>query len=203
MDLIYGTYNPAKFRSMAETLQGLDIRLTKLSDIKLELREAEENGKYPLENAVAKARTYYDQIRRPLFSCDSGLFFEDVEEEDQPGVHIRRVKGKSLTDLEMQSYYSGLAKKYGGYLTAYYKNSICLIVDENKIWSYDGNDLNSEKFHLVPQPHERLNKGFPLDSMSVEIKSKRYYYDIKERRSENRVIYHGFRDFFIRSLKLR
>lgn len=202
MDLIYGTYNPSKFQSMGKMLKGLDIKLIQLDSFDMNITEAEENGKEPLDNAYAKARTYYNQLKRPVFSCDSGLFFDNVDEEDQPGVYIKRVKGKVLTDLEMQSYYSDLARKYGGRLTAYYKNSICLVMNENIFYRYDGEDLNSEKFYIVTKPHNVFRKGFPLDSLSVEMKSMKYYYDLDEGENDNLGVISGFRKFFIETLKL-
>ncbi|GKX32278.1 hypothetical protein SH1V18_47580 [Vallitalea longa] len=200
MDIIYGTYNPGKYKSMVKRLKGLDINLIPLNSFDRNLEEADENGKEPLDNAIAKAQAYYRQLKRPVFSCDSGLFFDNVDEDDQPGVYIKRVKGKTLTDLGMQSYYSNLASKYGGRLTAYYKNSICLIINDNIIYKYDGQDINSDKFYIVSKPHNIFQKGYPLDSLSVNIKTNKYYYDMDEQ-EYNRS--NGFRKFFIRVLKLQ
>lgn len=200
MDLIYGTYNPAKLESMIKMLDGLDLFITGLGTLNMELKEAEETGKDPLSNATQKALSYYKQIKQPLFSCDSGLYFEGVDEKDQPGVLIKRIHGNNLTYREMLSYYSNLAKKYGGRLIAYYKNSICLIMNENNIYRYDGEDIYSEKFYIVDKPHKKYREGFPLDSLSVEIASMKYYYDLDGNKSENLGVIYGFRNFFMRSL---
>ncbi|GKX68535.1 non-canonical purine NTP pyrophosphatase [Inconstantimicrobium mannanitabidum] len=200
MNLIYGTYNPSKLESMIKMLDGLDICLTGLQSLEIKLQEAEESGKEPLANATQKALTYYEQLKKPIFSCDSGLYFEEVEEEDQPGVLIKRIHGNNLTYKEMVGYYSNLAGKYGGKLTAYYKNSICLIMNKDNIYKYDGEDIWSEKFYIVDKPHKIYREGFPLDSLSVEIKSMKYYYDLEDDDSENLGVIKGFRDFFIRSL---
>lgn len=200
MDLIYGTYNPSKLLSMIKMLDGLDLCITSLKDIGMNIKESEENGKDPLSNAVQKATFYFKQIRKPVFSCDSGLYFESVDERDQPGVFIKRIRGKNLTNWEMVDYYSNLAARYGGRLTAYYKNSICLIMDENNIYKYDGEDIYSEKFYIVDKPHKKYREGFPLDSLSVEMKSMKYYYDLEGSRSESLGVIHGFRNFFIRSI---
>lgn len=40
----------------------------------------------------------------PVFASDSGLYIEGIEAERQPGVHVRRVGGKELTDEEMIDY---------------------------------------------------------------------------------------------------
>ncbi|WP_160680655.1 non-canonical purine NTP pyrophosphatase [Clostridium sp. C8-1-8] len=200
MNLIYGTYNPSKLKSMIKMLEGLDIEVTGLSGFDMKLVEAEENGKDPLDNAVEKATTYFKQIQVPIFSCDSGLYFENVKEEDQPGVLVKRIQGNNLSYREMLDFYSNLAKKYGGKLTAYYKNAICLIMDEHHIYRHDGEDIWSEKFYLVDTPHEKYREGFPLDSISVEIESMKYYYDLEDNKSENLGILSGYRSFFIRSL---
>ncbi len=201
MKLIYGTHNPSKLESMIKMLEGLNLCITGLGELNMEIKESEETGKDPLSNAAQKATSYFEQIRKPIFSCDSGLYFEGVDEKDQPGVLIKRINGNNLTYREMLSYYSNLASKYGGKLIAYYKNAICLVMDENNIYKYDGEDIYSEKFYIVDKPHKKYREGFPLDSLSVEIKSMKYYYDLEGNDSEKLGVIHGFRNFFIRSLK--
>lgn len=71
MDLIYGTHNPAKLYSMIKALGGLELSIIGLDELHMELMEAEESGKDPMANAVQKAVSYYEQIKRPVFSCDS------------------------------------------------------------------------------------------------------------------------------------
>ncbi|MGB7603883.1 MAG: non-canonical purine NTP pyrophosphatase [Lutisporaceae bacterium] len=200
MNLIYGTNNPSKLESMIKMLDGLNLRITGLEAFNIELKEAEETGKDPLSNAIQKAMSYYEQIKQPIFSCDSGLYFEGVDEKDQPGVLIKRIHGNNLTYKELLSYYSNLATSYGGKLIAYYKNSICLVMNENSIYEYDGEDISSEKFYIVDKPHKKYREGFPLDSLSVEIESMKYYYDLEGNKSENLGVLYGFRNFFIRSL---
>lgn len=196
MELVYGTYNPAKYNSIVRFVGDLDIKIVKLSDISNEFEEASECGDTPLENAREKALNYYKQIKRPVFSCDSGLYFEGVEDSDQPGVKARRVNGKKLNDSEMIEYYSGLAKKYGGKLVAYYKNAISLVMDDNNIIDYDGQDVCSERFYIVEKPHSKRTKGFPLNSLSVEIASGKYYNDIQVKKND--VVRVGFYNFFKR-----
>ena len=199
MNLIYGTYNPSKLESMITMLDGVNLCITGLENLNMEIKEAEETGKDPLSNATQKAMSYFEQIKQPIFSCDSGLYFEGVDEKDQPGVLIKRIHGNDLTYREMVSYYSNLATRYGGKLTAYYKNSICLVMNENNVYKYDGEDICSEKFYIVDKPYKKYREGFPLDSLSVEIESMKYYYDLEGSNSKNLGVIHGFRNFFIRS----
>ncbi|MCB2290902.1 hypothetical protein LGK97_14235 [Clostridium sp. CS001] len=200
MNLLYGTYNPSKLESMLKMLNGLNLFITGLETLDMEIKEAEETGNDPLSNATQKAMSYFNQIKQPLFSCDSGLYFEGVDEKDQPGILIKRIHGNNLSSSEMLSYYSNLATRYDGKLVAYYKNSICLVMDANHVYKYDGEDINSEKFYIVDKPHEKYREGFPLDSLSVEIASMKYYYDLEGNNSENLGVIEGFRNFFIRSL---
>ena len=201
-ELVYATMNPSKFRSMEQVLAGMDVKLHFLKEMRGNFVEAEENGKEPLINARIKAYAYYEQIQRPVFSLDSGLYFDDVAPEDQPGVHIKRKNGKAMTDIEMMHYYRDLAGKHGGRLTAYYKNAICLVMSPDKIFSYDGPDLNSERFYLVDQAHAIFKPGFPLDSLSVDIATGRFYYDMNEERNATLGLIQGFKYFFEEALNL-
>lgn len=111
MKLLYGTGNLAKLSAMRNRLEQLDIELIGLNDLRVEgknVPEVKEDGNTPLENARLKAMVYYEAFQIPVFSCDSGLYFDNVPDEVQPGVHVRNVNGKCLSDDEMIDYYSGL-----------------------------------------------------------------------------------------------
>ncbi|WP_291579164.1 non-canonical purine NTP pyrophosphatase [Clostridium sp. UBA6640] len=201
MNLLYGTSNPAKLIHMEKVLEGLDIEIIGLKDINLKFDKIDESGNEPLENARIKALTYYRTYRRPVFSCDSGLYIEGLSKEDQPGVHVRRVNGKNLNDEEMIDYYSSLAKKLGGQAKARYKNGICLVMDDKNIFEYDGEDIGTESFIISSKSHGKRNEGFPLDSLSVDIETNMYYIDMEnDKKNKDDVIQDkGFREFFKRT----
>jgi len=188
--LLYGTKNPAKLVSMRDTLRDLPLELLDLSGTRAHVRETPENGETPMENAVEKAMGYWHQLRMPVFSIDSGLYFNGVEEKDQPGVHIRRMHGHRMNDTEMVNHYAGLARKYGGFLEARYRNAFCLVLDDAHCIRYEGPDIDSESFFLVDRPHAKRQEGFPLDSISVEIRSGLHYYDLSpasEKQTDSKV----------------
>lgn len=199
MKLLYGTGNPAKLSAMQSRLKQLDIELIGLNDLRNEgkaLPKIVENGKTPLENARRKAMAYYEVFHMPVFSCDSGLYFDNVPDEVQPGVHVRNVNGKCLSDDEMIDYYSGLVKIYGN-LVARYKNAICFVLDDVHIYEAMEPSMESEKFILTDKPHSRIRKeGFPLDSLSLDIRTKEYYYDLPEDKLEKVAVEDGFLEFF-------
>lgn len=199
MKLLYGTGNPAKLEAMKRRLERLGIELIGLHDLKvkgLTIPAVPEDGKTPLENARQKAEAYYKAFQMPVFSCDSGLYFDNVPEEIQPGVHVRTVNGNYLSDGQMLEYYSGLAKQYGN-LTARYKNAICLVLDENRIYEAMEPSMESERFILTDTPRSTIReKGFPLDSISVDRKTNQYFYDLPAEKLDQVAVEDGFLEFF-------
>ena len=196
MRILYGTTNQAKLDSMKRITKVLGIEIIGLKDVNQPLPHIEESGKNPLENAKMKAEAYYKAFSMPVFSCDSGLYFDNIEEKLQPGTHIRRVNGKELTDEEMIEYYSGLAKSHDDRLIGRYRNAIYFILDdETQFFSMD-KSLETEPFMLVSKPHEKRIKGFPLDSISVDLASGKYYYDIEEKSVDQSPVEKGFKAFF-------
>ena len=108
MKLLYGTGNQAKLLVMKSRLENIGIELIGLKDLKAKgmmIPEVLEDGDTPLENAKRKALVYYEAFHIPVFSCDSGLYFDNVPDEVQPEVHVRNVNGKCLSDGEMMQEY--------------------------------------------------------------------------------------------------
>ena len=155
-----------------------------------------ENGVTPLENAEKKAKAYYEAFHIPVFSCDSGLYIDNIPDSEQPGVHVRTINGKYLTDDEMIEYYTKMAVKYGN-LVARYRNAICLYLSQDKIYSAMDKDMESQPFIITSVPHSDIRKeGFPLDSLSVDIKTGKYYYDLAEEELDSVAVEDGFLRFF-------
>ena len=200
MKILYGTTNQAKLDSMKRLAEPLGIEIIGLKELGKPLPHVEETGNNPLENARIKAKAYYEAFSMPVFSCDSGLYFDELPEELQPGTHIRRVHGKELTDEEMQTYYGTLAKNYGGRLTGRYRNAIAFVWDENTVFSSFDEALATEPFWLVEKPHEMYVKGYPLDSLSLDIATGKYYYDMEEKTVDQSAIMQGFKAFFEEAL---
>lgn len=199
MQLLFGTGNQAKLSAMKSRLEKIGIELIGLNDLRAEgksIPEVLENGNTPLENAKLKALAYYKAFQIPVFSCDSGLYFDHVPDEVQPGVHIRNVNGKCLSDKEMMEYYAGLVRKYGN-LVAQYRNAICFVMDEKHIYEAMEPSMYSEKFILTDKPYSEIRKkGFPLDSMSIDMKTNRYYYELAEEELAQFDVEDGFLQFF-------
>lgn len=203
MKLIYGTKNPSKLRGMKKIVDDLNIELLGLNEISIQMDEPVESGSEPLDNARIKAIHYYKALQKPVLAHDAGLYFEGVEECDQPGVFIKRIQGLNMSYEDLVGFYSKLAKKYGGKIIAYYRSAYCLVIDENHMYHIDGSKVASEKFMIVDKPHHKYEEGFPLDSLSVDLKTMKYYYDLEddEINESNEGFERSLREFFLTCLE--
>ncbi len=179
MKILYGTTNKAKLNLMRQAVAPLGIEIIGLGELGTEIPEVDEGGNTPLENAEIKARAYFDAFRMPVFSCDSGLYFEGLPDDEQPGIHVRRINGRELSDKEMTEHYAAISAKHGGNIIGRYMNAIYLILDEETHYKSMDISIATEPFILSSVPHERAVEGFPLDRLSKDIKTGEYYYDMK------------------------
>lgn len=211
MKLIYGTGNPAKLAYMKRVLQGLPFEVVSLTEAAEEkvvvLPDIQETGSTPLENAQIKAESYYALFQSPVFSCDSGLYLWShgtgrmLPEEEQPGIHVRGRGEKRFTDQELITHYTALVRKYGS-IQARYKNGICLIIDKDHVYTSMEEELWGAPFLLTDTPHEKRIPGFPLDSISLEMSSGKYFYDMEGAAQDVVAAENGFRKFFEKLKKM-
>ena len=174
------------------------IEIIGLNDVGINI-DVDERGTNPLENARVKAMAYHKVACIPTFSCDSGLYIEGLEEEKQPGIHVRRINDKYLNDEEFIEYYTGLILSIGHDLNAKFKNAICLVLNENHVFEYDGDDI-ADHFLMTSKPHNIRKPGFPMDSISLDIETGEYFVDMAEESKNEKEITEGFRKFFIRNV---
>ncbi len=100
MRLLYATKNNSKIYNMRRRLKGLPIELVTPYDINVFI-DVSEDATTPSENALKKAMAYYERTGIPTIAADSGLYILGLDDELQPGLFVRRVKGKVLTDEVM------------------------------------------------------------------------------------------------------
>ncbi len=201
--MVYGTTNLAKLEHMREMLAGLGLAVLGLDDISPGLPDVEETGQKPVDNARLKARHYHRLLGRPVFSCDSGLFIEGLSEEEQPGVMIRRVNGERMDDEAMLSHYAAIAERFGGRVKAQYINSICLVLNPDEVYCYQGPEISTDSFWLLATRHEQCIAGLPLDSLSQTLDGEQYFVELRHGESSMDVqMAQGFRRFFVESLGL-
>lgn len=195
MELLYGTTNEGKIQVMRRALAPLGIKLKGLKDMGREIPPVQETGASPLENARLKAGAYYQVYRVPVFSCDTGLYFEGIPEEFQPGLYVRRPLGYEMPDQELTEYYSRLAERFGPF-RAQYRNAVCFYKSSEEVYESEDPKLSGEPFFITSKPHSRSQPGFPLDRISIQIASGRYYYDLPGDAQDEVALDEGFREFF-------
>lgn len=175
--VLFATGNETKAKRFSKGLQEKEIEIISLKDINTKI-EVEENGKDAIENALIKARAYSKIINIPVFAMDDNLYLENVPEEKQPGMYVRRVNGKRLTDDEMIEYYTNLVKKYGeeGKLSCRWIYGIA-VINKGKERTYT---WCKEDFYMVDIPSDRVNPGYPLNTISINKRLNKYFTDITE-----------------------
>ncbi|MDR2505351.1 MAG: hypothetical protein LBD16_04510 [Oscillospiraceae bacterium] len=201
--LVYGTGNPAKLEHMRRMLAPINMNFIGAKEIGAALPDVDESGSTPLENARIKALAYYEALKRPVFACDSGLYIEGLPDSEQPGVHVRMVGGKRLTDDEMIAHYSSIAGRLGGKAIARYKNAVCLVMGDGEVYEHFGADIASGAFYIADTPHPKRVEGFPLDCLSQNIQTGTYYYDgAQNDLTDESAQTNGFQAFFRRAIGL-
>ncbi len=196
--VLFATSNESKVNRFREGLLKRGIEIISLNDLDKEV-DIEENGKNAIENALIKARSYSNIVDIPVFAMDDNLYIEDIPSDKQPGMYVRRVNGKRLSDEEMIDYYSNLAHVYGkgGKLTCRWVYGIAVINDkkeETYTWS-------KEDFYIVENRSDKINPGYPLNSISVNKRLNKYFTDMTEEdKNDTRETEEDVIDFLFRNL---
>ena len=197
--ILFATGNETNAKRLSKGLQEKGIEVITLKDINTKI-EVEENGKDAIENAVIKAKAYLKVVDIPVFAMDDNLYLENVPEEKQPGMYVRRVNGKRLNDEEMIKHYTDLVKEYGtnGKLTCKWVYGIA-IINNGKESTYT---WSKEDFYMVDKASNRINPGYPLNTISINKKINKYFTDITE---EDKALLHEDEgeviEFIVNSIK--
>lgn len=175
--VLFATENESKGGRFKNALLKNNIEIITINDIDKK-QDIIENGKDAIENALIKARAYAKVCDIPVFAMDDNLYIDNLPKEKQPGMYVRRVNGKRLTDDEMIEYYSNLAKVYGekGGLTCRWVYGIAIINNGHE-YTYT---WSKEDFYIVDKPSNKINPGYPLNTISINKKLNKYFTDITE-----------------------
>lgn len=175
--VLFATENESKCERFKNALLKNNIEIITINDIDKK-QDIIENGKDAIENALIKARAYAKVCDIPVFAMDDNLYIDNLPKEKQPGMYVRRVNGKRLTDDEMIEYYSNLAKVYGekGKLTCRWVYGIA-VISNSREYTYT---WSKEDFYIVDKPSNKINLGYPLNTISINKKLNKYFTDITE-----------------------
>lgn len=182
--VLFATSNPSKAKRFSEGLLKKGIEVLSLKDIGIEL-EVEEIGTNAIENALIKVRAGYRKTHMPTIGMDDTLYLENVTEDKQPGLYVRRINGKTLNDDKMLEHYINLVKEYGvdGKLNAKWIYGLAVINEQGKENTYT---WFKDNFYMVDTKSNKIEPRYPLNSISKYKKIDKYFTDITE--EEKRLI---------------
>ena len=176
--IIFATTNESKAKRFSKGLKEHGIEVLSLKDIDMKL-DIEEDGTTAIENALIKARECYRLTKKPCMGMDDTLYMEGIPEDRQPGLFVRRVNGKSLTDEEAIDYYTNLVKEYGkdGKINCKWVYGLAVINEKGEEATYT---WSKDDFYMVDKPSDKINPGYPLNSISKYKKLDKYFTDVTE-----------------------
>jgi len=185
MKLLFATGNDNKYELMKRRLRELkDVELIMPKHINIKI-EVGEDGKTAEENAIKKARAYYQATKIATIAEDSGLWVEKFSEKGQPGLFVKRINGREdLSDEEILNCYIEKLKSIGGKSNARYKTGIALIDKDGKVFS---KTINEELFILTVNKNDKgYIKGGLLDTISYDPINKKYFNELNEEEKSKR-----------------
>lgn len=175
MKLLYATNNNSKVYNMRRRLKNIPIEIIIPKELGIQV-DVIEDGKTTVENAIKKAQAYYEETKIPTIAGDSGLFIDGIPSDKQPGLFVRRVNGKVLSDDEMIEYYTKLIESIGGRSTGYYITGLALITEQGLFTT----EISEDKFILSSTISNNNHRGNPLDVMTIDPVSQKFYTDMAD-----------------------
>lgn len=174
--IIFATSNATKSKRFSKGLKELGVEVLSLKDIDVKL-DIEEDGSTAIENALLKARACYKKTKKPCMGMDDTLYMEGVPEDMQPGLFVRRVNGKNLTDEEMIEHYTNLVKKYGinGRINCKWIYGLAVINENGEETTYS---WFKDDFYMTSSRSDKINPGYPLNSISKYKKLDKYFTEV-------------------------
>lgn len=180
-NIVLATTNKSKIRRYREYLNFNGINLQNISDYDVSEPVVDESGDKEIENAMKKARAYYEATQTPSLGLDTGVYLNGVPENKQPGKYVKRVAGVQDSDTpdvafdKITTYYIGLVNEYGinGELDGYFLDSYAL---------FDGYDYYcieaTRPITLVNYVHDHKDLSFPLCSIYKAKTSNIFHNDL-------------------------
>ena len=201
MKLLFATGNDYKFYNLQERLKSIpEIELISPKMLNLNI-DVIEDGETAVENAIKKAKAYYEVAKMPVLTDDAGLYVDKFSDEEQPGLYVKRVDGiENLSNEEIVDRYIAKLNKYGGESLANYFVGVCLINEDGII---NSDSLEEKKFLLTSKKCEKKSmNGAILECISYDLECKKYY-DERTLESEDKEFDNKYLQFIKESLSIK
>lgn len=166
--------------------------------LKLRLQQVDE------ELCKAQQEMYRDRAlqKRTCKTAEDLEFFEASEDDYRE--RLKQIKLQKKDNRKKLKAVERCLEREGSLAEAELEYRIPVgDMDNTHIYEAMEPSMESEKFILTDKPHSTIRKeGFPLDSISLDIKTNKYYYDLPEDKLEQLAVEDGFLEFFKNILNL-
>lgn len=171
--LLIATTNQAKFEEASFVLRSSGLNILGLKDFP-SILAVEEIGATFEENAILKAKGYFEQTKTPCIADDGGLMIDYLD--GAPGVHSKRWLGHDASDQELAQAVLGKMQgvprdqrgaRLGGLIVFW--DGEHLLKQENWIKGYIADDLMGE-----------IKPGFPYRPLLMIPQFAKPYSDLTE-----------------------
>jgi len=154
MELFIATSNKHKIQEIEGIFKknSIDLKITCPSDFG-DLSEPIEDGFSFEENAIIKAKYFYDKYHIPCIAEDSGITIDYLN--NLPGIHSKRFLNQ-LNDYDKNEYILSMMKNIKN-RKATFHNVVCFIDSKDSIHTFEG--LNEGEISLIQKGFE----GFGYD----------------------------------------
>ena len=168
-DILFGTTNPRKFAHIDVIAKALPIRLLAPSQLGLDV-QVDESGALPEENARLKAEAFCRVAQMPTLALDSGLFLDGLADHQQPGVHVRRVNGVTLSDEAMVDHYVQIIRDLGGRATGSWVTALAVALPDGRT----NHIAVRHRTQFTADACQERTPGNPLNSLQINGRTGRY-----------------------------
>lgn len=174
-ELIFGTSNKAKIQLVQGAL-GEQFIVRGISEFGIEIDVAED-GTTAEENARKKATVYAKSLEKTVFAMDNALYFNDLPDSEQPGLHVRRIGGgERVTDEAMLESYKEFVKSHGDQMKAYWEFGLSIAQPDGT--SVETSIISPRLF--VAQASSKMISGFPLESIQIDPETGKYVSEMND-----------------------
>lgn len=160
--IVIGTHNPAKVESYRSRLLHIAERVVSPKDLGIS-DKPRETGDTAEENVRIKCNFYATGSGLPVVCIDEALYADFLSEEDQPGVHVRRIRGvEEVSDERLFAFWeerilqARVQKRTGKWHVAY---GVAIPQGDIRIISRD------EPIQFFYPPSSKRIPGRPLSSL--------------------------------------
>lgn len=176
-ELIIGTGNKAKKKAFRSVFAPLGITILGTDELGISL-DIQEDGSTAQENARKKSLAYAQAVDRPVLSLDNALYLQGLSEDEQPGIHTRRVPEKRgrATDEELLAFYAKTVQQLGGRIEGYWEYAICLADAQGRTLE---KTFRTQRI-FVAETSPVLLPGYPLESIQIDPVSGMYISEMTE-----------------------